>query len=197
MTNWGIPDVHQSFVRTNNGTVKMLMWVEDPALRSVYAQQIQEHNANATDWFPDAGFDLMCPLGNHIVPGNAVSKKINFEVKISCWKNVDGPAGGEKNIGEGQVMPVTVLMMPRSSTGSKTPLRLANSVGVIDSGYRGPIIGVFDNLKCDDHLVSGKTRLCQLMTRTDMPITVKLVDSLEELGVVTRRGEGGFGSTGS
>ena len=84
-------------------------------------------------------------------------------------------------------------MMPRSSTGSKTPLRLANSVGVIDAGYRGNIMGVFD---CwDDFQVDQYSRVAQLMSRSDLPLQVKLVESEAELGD-TSRGSGGFGSTG-
>ena len=36
-------------------------------------------------------------------------------------------------------------MYPRSSI-YKTPLRLANNTGIIDSGYRGNLMGAFDNI---------------------------------------------------
>ena len=39
---------------------------------------------------------------------------------------------------------VSYYLYPRSSVSTKTPLRLANSVGIIDSGYRGNIKAVFD-----------------------------------------------------
>ena len=42
--------------------------------------------------------------------------------------------------------PTAYYLYPRSSMGSKTPLRLSNSVGIIDAGYRGNIIGVVDNI---------------------------------------------------
>ena len=42
--------------------------------------------------------------------------------------------------------PCGYYLYPRSSTGSKTPLRLSNSIGVIDSGYRGNLIACFDNI---------------------------------------------------
>ena len=38
------------------------------------------------------------------------------------------------------------LLMPRSSI-AKTPLRLCNSIGLIDGGYRGEIMAVVDNIK--------------------------------------------------
>ena len=37
------------------------------------------------------------------------------------------------------------LLMPRSSI-AKTPLRLCNSIGLIDGGYRGEIMAVVDNI---------------------------------------------------
>jgi len=97
-------------------------------------------------------------------------------------------------------------MDPRSSI-SKTFLRLANSRGIIDSGYRGPLIGVFDVIKqrisshpYDNHVLSSFAsrfdRVTQLCGPSLEPILVTIVDSLEELGERTERGTGGFGSTG-
>ena len=45
---------------------------------------------------------------------------------------------------------VGYYLYSRSSTGSKTPLRLSNSVGIIDSGYRGNIKACFDNINNSD-----------------------------------------------
>ena len=83
---------------------------------------------------------------------------------------------------------------PRSSV-SKTPLRLANSTGIIDSGYRGNIIGMFD---CDapGFTVEQYDRIAQICAPSLMPIYVELVDSFDQLGEQTVRGGGGFGSTG-
>jgi dUTP pyrophosphatase len=81
-------------------------------------------------------------------------------------------------------------MYPRSSL-SKTRLRLANSVGIIDSGYRGHLIGAFDAL--DDYSVQAGDRLVQVCAPGLVPIMVTVLD---DLGDVTARGSGGFGSTG-
>ena len=92
--------------------------------------------------------------------------------------------------------PVGYYLYPRSSTGTKTPLRLANSVGIIDSGYRGHIIAVFDNWKEENYCIEPYQRMVQLCPpNLTYPIYVKIVESEEELGL-TRRGAGGFGSTG-
>jgi dUTP pyrophosphatase len=93
------------------------------------------------------------------------------------------------------------LLVPRSSTFKKYRLSLANTIGVIDSDYRGEVMAniimapVVDN-KYMQTIPAG-TRLCQLVL---MPcadysqMKVKQVDSVEELGT-TARGDGGFGST--
>ena len=87
-------------------------------------------------------------------------------------------------------------MYPRSSL-SKRKLRLANSVGIIDSGYRGNLMGMFDivNSKEDFEVVNKFERLVQICSPNLQPIIVEIVDDIKELGETTR-GEGGFGSTG-
>ncbi len=84
------------------------------------------------------------------------------------------------------------LLMPRSSI-AKTPLRLSNSIGLIDGGYRGEIMAAVDNIKEDAYTVEPGQRLFQLVSMDGSPIHFKLVDELSE----TTRGDGGFGSTGS
>ena len=85
-------------------------------------------------------------------------------------------------------------MYPRSSI-SKTPLRLANSTGIVDSGYRGPLIGMFDCLR-PQYNVERFDRIIQICAPGLMPVYVELVDRLEDLGTETIRGERGIGSTG-
>ena len=83
------------------------------------------------------------------------------------------------------------LLMPRSSI-AKTPLRLCNSIGLIDGGYRGEIMAVVDNIKKEPYTVKPGQRLFQLVAMDGSPIHFNLVDKLTE----STRGEGGFGSTG-
>jgi len=83
------------------------------------------------------------------------------------------------------------LLMPRSSI-AKTPLRLCNSIGLIDAGYRGEIMVVVDNIKSELYTVEKGQRLFQLVAMDGSPINFQLVDELTE----TTRGEDGFGSTG-
>jgi len=81
-------------------------------------------------------------------------------------------------------------LLPRSSI-SKTPLRLANSVGLIDAGYRGPIMAACDG----NYNVTENERLFQLASPDLLPWDeVRIVSEIP--GGPTVRGEGGFGSTG-
>ena len=83
------------------------------------------------------------------------------------------------------------LLMPRSSI-SKTPLRLSNSIGLIDPGYRGEIMAAVDNIKKEEYTVMPGQRLFQIVAMNGSPVHFRLVDELS----VSSRGEGGFGSTG-
>jgi dUTP pyrophosphatase len=87
------------------------------------------------------------------------------------------------------------LVFPRSSI-RKTHLHLSNSVGVIDSGYRGEIQATFKKIQgvsnnALDNYKAGD-RICQIMIIPHPPVTFYEVEELTN----TERGEGGFGSTG-
>ena len=82
------------------------------------------------------------------------------------------------------------LLFPRSSV-SKTTLNLANSVGVIDSGYRGSLMLKFRYLEEGDVYEVGD-RVAQLVI---MKLPFVEIIEVNELSS-SERGEGGFGSTG-
>lgn len=84
------------------------------------------------------------------------------------------------------------MILPRSSTGAKTPLRLSNSVGLIDSGYRGELGVLYDNTSDNDTFIKKGDRIAQLLVMPSYRFQAQVVDSLED----SDRGEGGFGSTG-
>jgi dUTP pyrophosphatase len=75
-------------------------------------------------------------------------------------------------------------------------LQLSNSVGVIDSGYRGELQATFNKITTtienqkNDYKVGD--RVCQIMIIPHPPIEMLEVNELSD----TERGEGGFGSTG-
>ena len=84
------------------------------------------------------------------------------------------------------------LIFPRSSI-SKTAHSLRNAVGVIDSGYRGPLIVKFkeDGNSVFNYKIGD--RVCQLMIIPYPVVDFVEVEQLSE----TSRGSGGFGSTGA
>lgn len=84
------------------------------------------------------------------------------------------------------------FILPRSSIGAKTPLRLSNSVGVIDSGYRGEIRALYDNISDEPYQIHKGDRIVQMLVMPSYRFKANIVDSLED----SDRGEAGFGSTG-
>ena len=83
-------------------------------------------------------------------------------------------------------------MMPRSSI-SKTPLRLANSMGLIDAGYRGTLLAMVDSSDSMD--ITFGDRYFQVVAADLSPFDdIKIVSEIP--GGPTLRGAGGFGSTG-
>lgn len=119
----------------------------------------------------DAGLDLFVVHEQTVEAG--ASKLIHLQIACECM--------------EGK----PYLLIPRSSI-AKTPLRLSNSIGLIDAGYRGEIMAAVDNIKTEDYTIEAGQRLFQLVAMDGSPIHIKLVDSLSS----STRGEGGFGSTG-
>lgn len=148
-------------------------------LKETYMPIVNKHNeAIVTDPFPNSGFDLLVPKGVEVSPGmktQMISMDVQCEM-LFMGKNSCG-----------------YFMFPRSSL-SKTPLMLANHTGIIDSGYRGSLIGAFRNVSSDAFQVEQNTRLLQICHPSLCPIYVVVVDE-DELST-TERGSGGFGSTG-
>ena len=120
----------------------------------------------------DAGLDLYVLENINFEPGETKAIKLG----ISC-----APADGK-----------AYYLFPRSSI-SKTPLRMANSIGLIDGGYRGEIIAMCDNIKSEPYTVQKGHRLFQLVATDSSSIQFELVEELE----MTTRGADGFGSTGA
>ena len=132
-------------------------------------KQMYENHGHFHDG--DAGLDLFIINEQTIRAGESTL----IHLQISCENTENKP----------------YLIMPRSSI-AKTPLRLSNSIGLIDGGYRGEIMAAVDNIKTEDYTVEPGQRLFQLVAMDGASIHFELVDELSE----TTRGSGGFGSTG-
>lgn len=90
---------------------------------------------------------------------------------------------------------VAFQIVPRSSI-SKTPLGLANSVGTIDAGYTGELKVAIRNYSADEWSIARGTALFQLVTGDLSPAYVQVVGPQHPVFDQTKRGAGGFGSTG-
>lgn len=82
------------------------------------------------------------------------------------------------------------FVFPRSSVSKKKNFYLKNSVGVIDSGYRGEILLRFNT---SDSRYDAGEKIGQLII---LPYPTIQLEEVEELSS-TERGDGGFGSTGA
>ena len=154
----------------------------------------------ANNPYIDAGIDLYCPTSESIKNGS-LSNKVDMGVKCSMiYISVNNITKETRQI------PCGYYLYPRSSTGSKSPLRLSNSIGVMDSGYRGNVIACFDNIDHNNqynenmHVIDLGSRLVQICSpNITYPTLINIVpdDSLLDIpNMNNRRGAGGFGSTG-
>ena len=164
-----------------------------------YINAINKHNNKVinNDNMIDAGFDIFTAASQALTNQNI--NKVDFNVVCAC-----------QMVTKNETYNTGFYMYPRSSI-SKTPLRLANNVGIIDAGYRGNLIGMIDCISSNNssnssggsastennaYTMGQFTRLLQICAPSLMPIFVEIVDDVEQLGPSTSRGGGGIGSTG-
>ncbi len=130
--------------------------------------------------FGDAGLDLTAISGE---------KRYSQSVaKYNCYEYYEYKTGLAIEIPEGYVG----LIFPRSSI-SKTALILSNSVGVIDSGYRGEITFRFKIHEGYREIYNKGDRIGQLVI---LPYPTIEFEEVEELSK-TERQEGSYGSSGN
>lgn len=160
--------------------MQLLITRDKDFLLPLYAKKVEERDASDAT-YTDSGFDLFIP------PGPGLKE---------AWVV---PAGGSVKIPLGVVMvdydsdmkSRPFYIYPRSSI-SKGPLRLANSVGIIDAGYRGELTIVLDNIANSPFLLYPGCRLVQVCRPGLLPFHVEFTKQVDD----TKRGQDGFGSTG-
>ncbi|WP_073997748.1 dUTP diphosphatase [Anaerococcus urinomassiliensis] len=121
------------------------------------------------------GIDLYCSNDEDVIIEPGEMKKINTDLRLEIPEGFFG------------------AVYPRSSTGVKKHLMLANTVGVIDSDYRGEIMIFMYNYGKSPQAIKKGDRIAQLVIQPYEKCELIKVDNLEE----TDRGDGGFGSTGN
>lgn len=184
--------------------LKLFVDSDDIELKNKYLIAANTHNNKLLkniDYI-DAGFDLFAPCNDN-------NNKLCFF--STGWEN-KGPVNkldfkvccsAKMILNTRQSFNTGYYMYPRSSL-SKTQLRLANSTGIIDAGYRGHLMGMFDvvnvSSNCQnrdaDYFGEKYDRYLQICAPGLVPIIVEIVETKTELGLETERGDGGFGSTG-
>jgi dUTP pyrophosphatase len=81
---------------------------------------------------------------------------------------------------------------PRSGLAVKHGIGMVNSIGTIDSDFRGEVGVILINLGQEPFVIEPLMRIAQLVVAPVVQVEVELVSELD----ATDRGGGGFGSTG-
>ena len=121
----------------------------------------------------DACYDIYAERDQIIKPGE--TKLVHTGIKVEIPTGYEG------------------IIRPRSGLSLKTPLRIANSPGTIDAGYRGEICVIMTNISNDQiYTIKQYDRIAQF---TIKPVIDFILEEASDLAT-SSRGEGGFGSTG-
>ena len=85
-----------------------------------------------------------------------------------------------------------IQIRPRSGLAAKNQISVLNTPGTIDADYRGEIKVILVNLGEKVFIIENGLRIAQMVLCPVIKATLKEVDTLKD----TKRGSGGFGSTG-
>ena len=134
---------------------------------------------------------------NAKLPENQTSGSAGYDLSACIEEPVTIAPGQTHLVGSGIAIALTpgyaAFVYARSGLGIKYGIVPANCVGVIDFDYRGEIIVALKNTSNEPFTVSPGDRIAQMViTKCELPELIQS-DELEE----TKRGDGGFGSTGS
>ena len=148
--------------------------------------QLQHPNAKVPTYahVNDACFDLTAATVNN---KTIIGQLLSHGSPVVCG------TGLAFEVPEGWAM----LIFSRSGHGFKSNARLANCVGVIDSGYTGEVMVklTMDDEFCDPEkqlLIKPGDRIAQAMLVQVPRVEFEVVEQLS----LTERGDGGLGSTG-
>ena len=139
-------------------------------------------------------------------------KKLSKEVILPKYET-DGSSGLylaaciEKNIeikpGKVEIIPTglavaipknfEIQIRPRSGLAAKNQISVLNAPGTIDADYRGELKVILINLGDKNFVVEKGLRIAQMVLCPIIKAKLKEVEKLED----TKRGSGGFGSTGA
>lgn len=155
--------------------MKLLISVSDTLDDKNFVEKF--YSSKRANFSTDSGLDLVIP-NELVVPAKSHGFKIKLGIHCEAIFEDRKPRG--------------YFIYSRSSTGSKTPLRLSNSVGIIDYTYRGEIMACVDNISDMDFTIEKGQRLFQLCSPDLSPVYIEVTSILSS----TERQSGGYGSTG-
>ena len=120
--------------------------------------------------------------------GMDISAHIEKDIIIRPGDKALIPAGFAVSIPRGY----EIQIRPRSGLAAKNGMSVLNTPGTIDADYRGEIKVILINLGNENYKVENGVRVAQMVVCPVIRTIFEEVDELPE----TRRGSGGFGSTG-
>ena len=127
--------------------------------------------------------------GNEYAAGYDLYAATDYDIEIAPHSTVKIGTGISVELPNGTFGAI----FARSGLATKKSLRPANCVGVCDSEYRGEYIVPMHNDTDEVMTIASGERIAQLIVMPFVGIEFNIVDELTE----TKRGDGGFGSTGS
>ena len=135
---------------------------------------------------------------NAILPEVSVGNA-GIDLRVLTQNNepfVDIPSGEFYTFNTGIKMDIPegyyIEIVPRSSTGIKRNLRIKNTVGILDSSWKGETLVAVHNFGDTTIRVENNERLCQMIVHEYPKVTIREVSDVG----TSERGENGFGSTG-
>ena len=140
--------------------------------------------------FKKLSSDAICPAyGTQFSAGADLYALTEGDVTVKPRETVLIHTGIAVEIPEGYVG----LIFARSGLATKKGLAPANKVGVIDADYRGELMVALFNQSDEERTISNGERIAQMAI---VPFLKAEYQEVEEL-TDTKRGTGGFGSTGT
>ena len=121
--------------------------------------------------------------------GMDLAANINKKIEIKPGATVLVPTGISVSIPKN----FDIQIRPRSGLAAKNQISVLNTPGTIDADFRGEIKVILINLGTKSFMIENGTRIAQMVLCPIAKAKLKEVKILES----TKRGSGGFGSTGT
>ncbi len=137
-------------------------------------------------------FSKEIPLPKYETSGSSgldLAANLKSEISIESGKTAIIPTGISLSIPKG----FEIQIRPRSGLAAKNRISVLNTPGTIDADYRGEIKVILINLGSETFIVEKGLRIAQMVV---CPVVKAKFEEVTELNE-TKRGQGGFGSTGT